>query len=191
MAGSMQEPVTGEGKLINLDFSVLASVNEADVPIGDHRLDFEPAAGRDENCKRLGRRHHASSNWTFIRLAGRRRRTLDRDLPLRPIVVQAKTYGELLVLSSQQALFQIGYGMERPFSETVASPCQVGRQAGGAFAFECLSNHCYSGAPILTGPVDSVVMIGIVSRRSVAGPEAFVSALSDLDEPVKNTLAAR
>jgi V8-like Glu-specific endopeptidase len=115
----------------------------------------------------------AADDWAII--------TLDRDLFLRPIAVREKTCDELSNLSSQKGLFEIGYGMERPYFPTMASPCKVGCLKGGVFAFQCLSNNGYSGAPILTGPLDSVVIVGLVSRRSRDASVGVASTLSSLD----------
>jgi hypothetical protein len=117
----------------------------------------------------------AADDWALI--------TLDRDLPLQPLAVRPKTPNELMAMSSRRSLFEIGYGVERPYAPTIASPCQIGRVSAGAFSFECLSNHGYSGAPILARSGEVVEIVGLVSRRSVADPEGFASALWNLTIP--------
>ena len=53
-----QEPVAGEGEGVDLDLGVLAFAHKADIPVRDHGLDLELAAGRHHHEQRLRRRHH-------------------------------------------------------------------------------------------------------------------------------------
>jgi protease YdgD len=115
----------------------------------------------------------AADDWALI--------TIDRDLPLIPLVVAPSTMEKLALLASRNSLFQIGYGEERPYLPTLAASCQVDRMWNGSFEFFCLTYPGYSGAPILAMQENSVTVVGLVSRRDVSKGTGFASALLGVD----------
>src|SRR5262249_51445728 len=57
---AVQEAVAGEIESVDLDLGVLSGLDKADVAVGHHGLDFEPAVAGHDHQQRLRRGDHAA-----------------------------------------------------------------------------------------------------------------------------------
>jgi V8-like Glu-specific endopeptidase len=104
----------------------------------------------------------ADADWAIV--------TLTDALPSRPVRVSALNAEEFRAVAAANTAMQVGYGRDRPYLPSIVRNCEISEGPSQAvFAYRCLMNFGYSGAPIIAEAADEPAVIGIGSRGSVPG----------------------
>jgi V8-like Glu-specific endopeptidase len=107
----------------------------------------------------------AVNDWAVI--------TLKDALDTKPVAVRALNADEFSEVAETNSAMQVGYGRDRPYLPSIHRNCAISR-AGSSndfFAFQCLVNFGYSGAPIIAAVAGELVIIGIASMMVKSGAD--------------------
>jgi V8-like Glu-specific endopeptidase len=107
----------------------------------------------------------AVNDWAVI--------TLKDALDTKPVAVRALNADEFSEVAETNSAMQVGYGRDRPYLPSIYRNCAISR-AGSSndfFAFQCLVNFGYSGAPIIAAVAGELVIIGIASMMVKSGAD--------------------
>lgn len=107
----------------------------------------------------------AINDWAVI--------TLKDALETKPVAVRALNADEFNEVAETNSAMQVGYGRDRPYLPSIHRNCAISR-AGSSndfFAFQCLVNFGYSGAPIIAAVGGEPVIVGIASMMVKSGPD--------------------
>jgi hypothetical protein len=100
--------------------------------------------------------HHVGDDWAVI--------VLKDALPIKPVPIKSVPGEQLRAISKSGTVTQVGYGMERRYSPSLARDCRLKPSADDRiFYFRCLTNFGYSGSPIMADVDGKLAIIGIAS----------------------------
>jgi uncharacterized protein len=109
-------------------------------------------------------------------------------LSIKPVSVKSITREQFDTVSKSGSVLQVGYGMDRPYLPSIVHDCRVSEGPDDrTFMYWCLTNHGYSGAPILAEIDGTLSVIGIASaakkeeRRGIGcSTSQFEKAVAEL-----------
>ncbi len=100
--------------------------------------------------------NHVGDDWAVI--------VLKDALAIKPVPIMSVPREKLRAISDSSSVMQVGYGIERRYSPSLARDCRLKATPDDRiFYFRCLTNFGYSGSPIIADVGGKPAIIGIAS----------------------------
>jgi V8-like Glu-specific endopeptidase len=119
------------------------------------------------------------NDWALIVLAD--------ALTTKPVPVRGLAPSQL---ANAGPFMHVGYGADRPFLPSVVRDCEVDALSAQTLGYRCLTNHGYSGAPILAQVDGTYWVIGIVSWGNQEKRAGYACSAVQFEKAVADLLKA-